>query len=291
MILTIDQRMRQRVRRLLGASPRARIAALVIGLLSAILVVPIVQFAFALLTPVAPLGEWRPRAPSDIPAETRAELFARIDPFYRSLPAAESASASVTSLQLVLFGVSMNEAAGTGSAIIAGADGVQASVGVGEEIQPGVRLAAVHFDYVEIEQNGKRELLYLDQSKAPTTLTTAGGTVTPPAPGAAAAPQAAAGNIPLSPSSIRAGIAFNPRSEGGRITGISVGQQGDGSAFQAAGFRSGDVVRSVNGRPITSASDINALAGQLQPGARLSLEVERGAGVVPIAIIIPNGNP
>ena len=34
-----------------------------------------------------------------------------------------------------------------------------------------------------------------------------------------------------------------------------------------------------------------SLLSQVQPGARLSLDVERGAGTEPIAIIIPNGNP
>ena len=106
-----------------------------------------------------------------------------------------------------------------------------------------------------------------------------------------AVPAQPAPPAPFSPSSLRAGIAFNPRTEGNRITGIRVGEQGDGSAFRAAGFRSGDVIRAINGRPITSASDVAGLASQLQPGARLSLDVERGAGTVPIAIIIPNGNP
>ncbi|WP_293648072.1 PDZ domain-containing protein, partial [Sphingopyxis sp. RIFCSPHIGHO2_12_FULL_65_19] len=83
-----------------------------------------------------------------------------------------------------------------------------------------------------------------------------------------------------------AGVGFAPRTENGRVTGIVVQPQGDGAAFRAAGLRPGDVIRSVGGRPIGSASDAAALANQLTPGARIALEVERGASVVPIAIFL-----
>ena len=68
---------------------------------------------------------------------------------------------------------------------------------------------------------------------------------------------------PINARSLRAGIAFTPRTIGNRVTGISVGEQGDGSAFAAAGFRCGDVIRAVNGRPVASASDVAAIASQL----------------------------
>jgi general secretion pathway protein C len=37
-------------------------------------------------------------------------------------------------------------------------------VGVGEEIMPGVRLAAVEFESVTLDRGGAREQLYIDQS-------------------------------------------------------------------------------------------------------------------------------
>src|SRR3546814_14285992 len=85
----------------------------------------------------------------------------------------------------------------------------------------------------------------------------------------------------MTPAAIKAGVAFAPRTEEGRVTGLVVQPQGDGATFRAAGLRPGDVIRSVNGRPIGSASDAAALANQIAPGARLALEVERGASVVP----------
>lgn len=288
MMLTINQRLRQRLRSLPASPGRWLLAALAL-----ILIVQCVRLVFAVLTPATPLGAWQPRQPTDLPADAKADLFARVDPFYRSIAASEAGTATVTSLQLQLFGVRID--GGGGSAIIAGSDGVQNSIGVGEDIQPGVKLKAVHFDHVEIDNGGKVELLYLDQSQG--TGTPANGV-----PAAAATPALPAGTpqqtnatvsppAPINARSLRAGIAFTPRTIGNRVTGISVGEQGDGSAFAAAGFRSGDVIRAVNGRPVASAADVSAIASQLQPGARLSLDVERGAGTVPIAITIPNGNP
>ncbi|MCA1748986.1 MAG: PDZ domain-containing protein [Sphingomonadales bacterium] len=83
---------------------------------------------------------------------------------------------------------------------------------------------------------------------------------------------------------MRNAIAFTPRNAGGRVTGIAVAPAGDSGLFEAAGLRSGDVITSVNGRRITSTADASALARQLRSGARISLEVERGATTVPIAI-------
>lgn len=277
----------------------SRPGAWVLAVLAAVLIVQGVRLIYALAASPAPLGAWAPRGASAIPADQQAALFARVDPFYRTQTASEAGPAAVTALQLQLFGIRINEGAGTGSAIIAGSDGVQKSIGVGEEIQPGVTLSGVRFDHVEISNAGKVELLYLDQSQAPGAGAggtgggaggSVGGAASVPAPNIAPPAPSAAVNLPISPASLRAGISFAPRGEGARITGIRVGQQGDGTAFAAAGFRAGDVIRSVNGRTIASAADVAALNSQIAPGARLSLEIERGATTVPLAIIIPTGN-
>jgi general secretion pathway protein C len=64
----------------------------------------------------------------------------------------------------VLLGTRVDAASGRGSAILATPDGQQKSVGVGEEIMPGVRLAAVEFESVTLDRGGAREQLYIDQS-------------------------------------------------------------------------------------------------------------------------------
>jgi len=250
------------------------------------LIVQGVRLLWALITPLSPLGAWQPQtAVIASPAERRA-LFAGLDPFFRS-GARGPANATVTALGLTLFGVNLNEATGGGSAIIATEDGVQASYAVGDEIAPGVTLAGVAFDHVVLDRGGARESLFLDQSgdvplASPATPLPA---PTPEIGSAAANGLTAAGE--MSPAALKAGVGFAPRSEGGRVTGLAVQPLGDGAVFRAAGLRPGDVVRSINGRPIASGADAAALAGRFIPGARVSLEVERGAGVVPVALFLP----
>lgn len=257
---------------------------LLVGLLGALLIWQCVRLLWTLLTPLSPLGAWQPQtAVIASPAQRRA-LFTSLDPFFRGSTEGPAA-ATVTSAGLTLFGINLNEATGGGSAIIAGEDGVQTSYAVGDEIAPGLKLAGIAFDHVLLDRGGARESLFLDQSgEAPVASPATPLPAPTPEIGAAVAGASASGE--MTPAAIKAGVGFAPRAEEGRVTGIVVQPQGDGAAFRAAGLRPGDVIRSVNGRPIGSASDAASLANQLTPGARIALEVERGASVVPIAIFL-----
>lgn len=97
------------------------------------------------------------------PAEL--ELLTAFDPFSRL--AAASGPTVITSLDLQLFGIRLDQASGRGSAIIAAPDGQQRSFVVGEEIVPGAKLAGVAADHVTIDRNGAVEQLYMGQSAAP----------------------------------------------------------------------------------------------------------------------------
>ena len=261
-------------------APRDVLPLLLVGLLGVLLIWQCIRLLWALVVPLSPLGAWQPQtAVIASPAERRA-LFSSIDPFFRTAQQGP-ANATVTALGLTLFGVNLNEATGGGSAIIAGEDGVQTSYAVGDEIAPGVKLVGVAFDHVLLDRGGTRESLFLDQSgEAPV----AHPVLPAPTPEVGSAAGAAEGA--MTPEALKAGVGFAPRAENGRITGLVVQPQGDGTVFRTAGLKPGDVIRSVNGRPIASAGDAAALANQFTPGARLSLEVERGAGVVPVAILL-----
>ncbi|MBK5264995.1 MAG: PDZ domain-containing protein [Alphaproteobacteria bacterium] len=254
--------------------PRGDVFAWVELLLLALIALQLARIVWAVVTPVGTFGDWRPRQ-ADIPAaETRTTLLSSFDPFFRMV--APGGDQVVTALDLKLFGTRLNEGSGGGSAIIATPDDMQASFAPGDEILPGVTLKSVAFDHVVIDRGGREETLFLDQSS--------------PAP--VAQPEAGPDGAPgrsgqgLTPDSVQRDIAFAPRTEGGRVTGLAVSPSGTGAAFQTAGFRPGDVIIQVNGRAIASAADIQTLTGQLAPGSRISLQVERGANVVPIAMIL-----
>lgn len=243
-----------------------------IALLAVLLAIQVARLFWVVVTPVGPSGDWRARPVNMVPASARAALFSGFDPFFRNdQPAA--GSANVTSLSLTLFGIRANQSSGGGSAIIAGEDGIQNSFAVGEEVAPGVILDAVAFDHVILSRGGVKESLYLDQSVPAETVS----------PGAAAAPAEPGdeGGASLNAETIQQSIGFAPRSEGGRVTGLVLQPRDDGTMLRLAGFRAGDIVVAVNGRPVTSAADIAAL---LRPGGRLSVEVERGGSKIPIAL-------
>lgn len=247
-----------------------------LGVLAVLLVAQAVRLIWIVATPLGPVGDWQARDVQVLSPQSRLSLFSSFDPFYRQGPAATANV--VTSLQLTLYGVRMNEGSGLGSAILAGPDGVQESYAVGDEIISGVKLNAVQFDHVVIDRGGTRESLYLDQSVPAETV---GGDI--------AADQA--GDLSLNPasgSSAAAGVAnavdLAPRNVDGKVTGIVVSPRGDGALFRTAGFKDGDIIVSVNGQPVSSAGDIATLKSRIAPGSRLSVEVERGADIVPIAI-------
>lgn len=245
-------------------------ATLVIGLLCVLLAIQTARLFWTVVTPVGPLGNWRATPVNIVPQSARIALFSGFDPFFRNDAAA--ATSNVTSLNLVLFGIRANESSGGGSAIIAGEDGVQNSYAVGEEVAPGVILDAVAFDHVILSRGGVKESLYLDQSVPAETID----------PAATGAPSAAPANdVSLNPETLQKSIGFAPRNEGGRVTGMVLQPRDDGTVLRIAGFQAGDIVTTVNGRPVTSAGDI---AAQFRPGARISVEVERGGSKVPIVL-------
>ncbi|MBJ7378478.1 type II secretion system protein N, partial [Sphingobium sp.] len=186
----------------------------------------------------------------------------------------------VTSLALTLYGIRLNEGSGLGSAIIAAPDGVQNSFAVGDEILPGVVLKSVSFDHVTIDRGGAEEQIFLDQSAPVPTAAPEGGEApgSPPASPPPSSPPATAGPTA---DSLKRDIAFAPRMQNGRVTGLVVSAKGPG--FASAGFRPGDIISQINGQPV---GDLQSVQNQIAPGARLSLTVERGATVASVNLIV-----
>jgi len=157
MRLSLDVRVQRLLRRLPPDSVTSVVELALLGLLAW----QCARLAWALVTPVSPLGDWR----RDTVAAPSPAVFAAFDPFFRL--SQTSGPVTVTGLNLKLFGVRQDRASGRGSAIIGLPDGRQASYAVGEEILPGVTLSAVAFDNITIRRGSGDEQLFLDQSQAP----------------------------------------------------------------------------------------------------------------------------
>jgi general secretion pathway protein C len=226
------------------------------------------------------VGDWQRQAPTS--RESAVALLRDFDPFFRLDGGAPASSAVVTNLQLTLFGIRLDEAMGRGSAIIATPDGVQKSYAVGDEIMPGIKLKEVAFDHVTIDRGGADEDLFIDQSGNVTPVngsgTTSSAAALPPPPSLQAGGVTAA--------DLRAGIGFIPRIDGGRVTGATVRSQGGSDVLGRIGLRPGDVITQINGRPITSTTDADALASSAGPGGSLSLSVERGTEILPLTVTV-----
>jgi general secretion pathway protein C len=269
----------QAIRRLFIGSKDKGIYPWLLAACVVLLLVQAVRLAWTLLTPIGPVGAWRPVSALVMPLAERAALMSAFDPFFRN-DAPEGKQAKITALNLTLFGTTVNQSTGGGSAILAGEDGVQMSIATGEDILPGVTLFAVAHDHVVIQNGGAKERLYLDQSKPAETVGAGGAGTAPPAQGAPAT------DAKITADTVKAGVTLQPRTEGSAVTGLIAAPNGDGAVFGKLGLQAGDIITQVNGRPIRSTADAAALNGQLRPGARLSLTIERGAEIVPIAIIL-----
>ena len=235
------------------------------------------------VTPVSPLGAWRPAGVRVMSPAARSALFAGFDPFNRA-NAIKTApgSETVTALALTLYGIRVNAVTGGGSAIIAGADGIQQVYKVGSEVLPGVILAEVQFDHIGLSRGGSNELLYLDQSKPAVNAATALA-ATPAGPVGQTAPAPGAPGT-LTTDAVRQGISFQPRIENGKVAGLAVSAGGDGGAFRAAGFQPGDVIVSVGGKAVSGETSQAELAAQIRPGQAVSIMVKRNGQQLPLAL-------
>ncbi len=276
MRLAISPRLSRVLRRL----PRSSLLSLTELALLAVLAIQCARLFWAIVTPLGPVGDWRPAGGPDA-ARGRAVLASGFDPFFRL--GSGGGPAVVTSLQLKLFGVRVDEATGRGSAIIAGADNVQTSYSVGEAIQPGVTLKSVGYDSVVIQRGGADETLYLDQSGAVPVVAPA-----LPSPANVALLAAPAGETTapgaVTLAQLQSGLTLGPRQSGERVTGLV--PRGDPAFLARLGLRPGDIVVQVSGRPIGGIEDLQRAAAGLAGGGNFSIAVERGAQVVPLAISI-----
>jgi general secretion pathway protein C len=252
----------------------------IVMLAAAVCVVLFVNFLWILIAPLGSIGDWKARPAQTLSPADRQALFASFDPFARTTQSG-SGNTNVTSLSLTLFGTRFNEYTGGGSAILAGADGVQQSYSVGEEVLPGVILSKVAFDHVILSKGGVEESLYIDQSVPAQTVGQTNAAPPPPSTALDAVTSKGGAEVKLNATTLRDGIGVTPRTEGGKVTGLVLNAKGDGALMQNAGLMAGDIVVSINGRPIGSAADI---AAQLRPGAKLTLEVERGSQKIPVGL-------
>lgn len=215
-----------------------------------------------------------PTAPAMAPAVTSTISSAGLtpsagfDPFFRV--GAQGALAEATAAMggaLSLFGLRAG-VEGDGSAIIGLPDGSQVSIAVGEAVEPGLVLAEVHADHVILARGASRSRLGFGHGAIE-----AQGRPTPPAAPAdidqVITPTSGGSVAPIDTKQALAAIGLEPRAGGGQVV------SGPQAMLGAAGLKSGDVILSIDGRPLNGRVSKAMLALRFAGRRSVEMQVER----------------
>ncbi|HYU70219.1 MAG TPA: type II secretion system protein N [Burkholderiales bacterium] len=190
-------------------------------------------------------------------------LFGRAAP--RS-PAAET-SVAPSKLNMTLTGVAARATGGCALVIVQGQP--EAAFCSGEEVSPGVRLDTVERDRIVIVRNGVREAVFMKDAE--------GAAAVPPPP--IVQPVGTDRQIvdrrqvqqQLGRPEFLNQALIVPNPDGGFL----VRQVQAGSLYEKLGLRPGDVIRNVNGQPLTSMDDVMRLYQQFGTAQRVLVDVQR----------------
>jgi general secretion pathway protein C len=236
--------------------------------LTAALAVQGARLAWAVVTPQGPFGE-APRVQAPARPVADLSILASFDPFFR-VASATSVSPAPSQGGIVLYGVRAGGA--RPAAILAAGGGPQKSVGVGEEVEPGLVLAEVRPDHVILRSGAARRRVSFPTPQP-------GAAVLPAAP-TLATPAAEAGPGPaVDPRRLLAQSTLTPRMKGGQPAGYTIFPRGGSDALRQAGFQTGDVLLSVDGVALTP-ERVSELPQSLAASSAAEIRFERGGQIL-----------
>ena len=228
-------------------------------------------------------GTWRIVQPGS-PAVSRAggadladlRALASAQPFGRAAapsrdPAAEARLAR-SNLNITLTGVVVRASGGCALVIVQGQP--ESAYCVGEDVVPGARLESVLRDRIVIVRGGAREAVVMKD--ADETPGAAGAAMTSPIVQPLGADRQVVDRRQLQqqlgrPEFLSQALIV-PNPGGG---GFLVREVQSGSLYEKLGLRPGDVIRNVNGQPITNMDDLMRLYQQFGSAERVLVDVQR----------------
>ena len=241
-----------------------------------------------------PTSAARPVAADDLPEEVDVDTLVGLHLF--GTPPASAAAAPLaaterleeTSLSLVLVGV-FAAGDGHGSSALVARDGRRPKLyHVGDRLPGNARLVEVYRDRVVITRGAARELVRFAKTKAMVEVAQAPVAAARPD---VAEPQAPAANLATVPPTRRisdyvAELTRAPRQAlaelgaapaGGKSDpGYRLGALADRPELRHAGLQRGDVILSVNGRPVREAAEDPLQVADLTAERAARLEIQRG---------------
>lgn len=174
------------------------------------------------------------------------------------------------------------------SAIFSKGSGRDVAVYIGNEVEPGLKLAEVHPDHVIVSRAGARSRIELDPVRS-THLATRGAV-----PGRATGfkvnvSRTGSNNYSLSRKELDEALRDPGQlSHLGQIGvppkgGVRMEQAPPGSLAQKLGLQPGDVIKSVNGQTVASAGDLARLYTQFNTLSTIQAEIQRGQSTVQLS--------
>ena len=221
-------------------------------------------------------GTWRVLQPAS-PAVARsggADLtdlrgLGSVQLFGRAAPRSRAAEASVapSNLNMTLTGVAARATGGCALVIVQGQP--EAAFCSGEEVSPGVRLDTVERDRIVIVRNGVREAVFMKDADG------AAAAAVPPIVQSVGTDRQLVDRRQLQqqlgrPEFLNQALIV-PNPDGGFL----VRQVQAGSLYEKLGLRPGDVIRNVNGQPLTNMDDVMRLYQQFGTAQRVLVDVQR----------------
>ena len=189
--------------------------------------------------------------------------------FGRAAPRSPAAVASVapSNLNMTLTGVAARATGGCALVIVQGQ--AEAAFCSGEEVSPGVRLDTVERDRIVIVRNGVREAVFMKDAEG------AAAVAPPPIVQSVGADRQIVDRRQLQqqlgrPEFLNQALIV-PNPDGGFL----VRQVQAGSLYEKLGLRPGDVIRNVNGQPLTNMDDVMRLYQQFGTAQRVLVDVQR----------------
>ena len=231
--------------------------------------------------------------PSIIPVSHYSSIWEK-DIFYTTDESPKEKTESVrleeltlTSLNCSLIGT-ITEEDGNGWAIIRdNDDSSEKMVTLGSDVK-GARVVRILQDKVIVNIHGRDELLLMDLEEKPAQPSVARATRT------SSRTQVLTYNVSRNVvqdslnnlASVMTGVRVDPYFEGGKPDGFRVSQLQPGNLLTNMGFQNGDIIKSVNGRPITTTEDAMGLYNTMKDSAFFQVGILRNNSPATIQIRI-----
>lgn len=257
------------------------------------LLMPMPKSAAEQLVPMASLSGVQARAPLNIDSLVAAHLFGDYDA--EKMKAAQAQPDEnvnkITALDLKLQGVILSSDPEKSWAII-GEENSQQLFKIGDSIPPanGVTLEKVEDLRVILNNNGKREALWLYGEDGMNVASRSQTPPPPPPPVAANVQQATVTQEQLqSATSIGDVVRFMVATEGGKMIGYKVRPGRKRELFDQVGLKNDDIVISVNGIEVNEPQKVREVYQALKTASEANLQVLRDGGTQSIQIRMSSG--